>query len=101
MQKTAIPLPTDDIRQYCQSLPIARLALFGSILSDNFTATSDVDMLIEFMHGARVTYLDLVEIQLTLESLIGRSVDLVTPGALSPYFQADVIDHAEVLYEAG
>lgn len=95
-----VGLPLETIRAYCRKQPIQRLALFGSVLRDDFTDESDVDMLVEFQPGAKVGYFKLVEIQDDLSALVGRPVDLLTPKSLSPYFRQRVLDTAQVIYEA-
>jgi len=72
MSETTISLPVDAIRTYCRTQPIQRLAVFGSVLRDDFTPTSDVDLLVEFKPQAKITYFDLFDIQQALTALIGR-----------------------------
>lgn len=100
MLNTNITLPINTIRAYCDILPIRKLSLFGSVLSDNFTVESDVDILVEFEPDSGITYFDLYDIQQTLSQMIGREVDLLTPNALSDYFRDDVLNTAQVIYEA-
>jgi hypothetical protein len=95
----AISIPQAEIEAFCQRHPVRRLALFGSVLREDFTPTSDVDVLIEFLSGAKIGYFKLVERQLELSALFGREVDLRTPQELSPYFRQDVLERAVVLYE--
>jgi uncharacterized protein len=94
-----LAIPTDGIRAFCLRHPVRRLALFGSVLRDDFGPHSDIDVLIEFAPGAGVTYLDLVTMQDELSALLGRRVDLLTPGALSGYFRERVLAAAETVYE--
>jgi hypothetical protein len=97
--KTNLSLPVDGIRNYCAAQPIRRLSLFGSVLRGDFTPTSDVDVLVEFQPDAHLTYFDLYYIQQALQEIIGRQVDLLTPGAISDYFRDEVLAQAEVIYE--
>lgn len=78
---------------------IRRLALFGSALRDDFRPDSDLDILVEFEPDARVG-LRFFAIQRELAELLGRAVDLNTPGFLSPYFREQVMAEAEELYVA-
>jgi len=94
-----LSIPLNEIRAFCERYPIHKLSLFGSILRDDFTPDSDVDVLVEFEPEARVTYLDLVTMRDELADLLGRQVDLLTPGALSKYFRQEVLDTAETIYE--
>ncbi len=93
-------LPLGAIGDYCRQNGITRLSLFGSALRGDFTADSDVDLLVEFAAGTHVGYFRLVEIQQDLAALIGRRVDLLTQGAISRYFRDDVLATAKVIYEA-
>lgn len=99
MLKNQISLPIDAIQAICKQYPIKKLSVFGSVLRDDFTTQSDIDLLIEFLPDAGVTYFDLVDIQDTLSELIERKVDLLTPKALSPYFRDEVLRQAVVIYE--
>jgi predicted nucleotidyltransferase len=96
-----VTIPKDWIITFCQRYPIRKLALFGSVLRDDFRSDSDIDVLVEFVPGSGVTYLDMVTMQDELASMLGRSVDLVTPGALSKYFRQHVLETAETIYERG
>lgn len=58
-----------------------------------------MDVLVEFEPGARVG-LAFITMQDELSELLGRKVDLNTPACLSPYFRKEVLDEAEVLYDA-
>jgi uncharacterized protein len=77
---------------------IRRLALFGSVLRDDFQPESDVDMLVEFEPG-QTAELEFFTIQDELARLLDRRVDLNTPACLSPYFRAEVLAVAEMIYE--
>ena len=85
--------------QFCRRHRIRRLALFGSILRDDFRPDSDVDVLVEFEPGVR-TGLRFFEMQDELSDILGRSVDLNTPECLSKYFRDKVLAEAEVQYAA-
>jgi len=94
-----IDIPKDKIAEFCRHNRIHRLALFGSVLRDDFTPESDVDVLVEFEPGTRVG-LRFFGMERELSEILGHKVDLNTPGFLSKYFRDDVIAEAEVLYDA-
>ena len=94
-----IHLPTARIEEFCRRNRVRRLALFGSVLRDDFTLESDVDVLVEFEPGARVGLIGCAGMENELGELIGRKVDLNTPGCLSPYFRDEVLREAEAVYE--
>lgn len=94
-----IGIPKDKIAEFCRRNRIRRLALFGSVLRDDFMPNSDVDVLVEFESGARVGLL-FFAIEAELSEILGRKVDLNTPGFLSKYFRDEVLAEAEALYDA-
>jgi predicted nucleotidyltransferase len=96
-----VSLDHEKIAEFCQRHHICKLALFGSVLRDDFRADSDVDVLVEFEPASRVGLIRLAGIELELSELIGRKVDLRTPADLSRYFRQEVLESAEVQYAQG
>ncbi|MCD4685861.1 MAG: nucleotidyltransferase family protein [Anaerolineae bacterium] len=94
-----ITIPTRALIAFCERYPIRKLSLFGSVLRDDFTPESDIDVLVEFMPDSGVTFLDMVLMQDELAGILGRDVDLLTPNALSSYFRDRVLAAAETVYE--
>ena len=99
MGRTRIDIPKDKIAEFCRTNHIRRLALFGSVLRDDFREDSDVDVLVEFEPG-HVPGLAFFRLEIELSELLGRKVDLSTPGFLSDYFRDEVLAEAEVQYDA-
>jgi hypothetical protein len=87
------------IEGFCKRHHVRRLALFGSVLRDDFTPESDVDVLVEFEQGKTPGWA-LFAMQDELSQIVGRRVDLNTPGFLSRYFRDEVLAEAEPLYVA-
>ena len=79
---------------------VRRLALFGSVLRDDFGPGSDIDILVEFHSGHTPGLLHLAQMELELEDALGRPVELRTIEDLSHYFRDDVAAHARPLYAA-
>ena len=94
-----IAIPIEQVAAFCRRHHIRRLALFGSVQRDDFTPESDVDVLVEFEPG-HVPGLAFFGMQEELSEILGRRVDLSTPGFLSPYFREQVMREAEVLYDS-
>jgi predicted nucleotidyltransferase len=94
-----IPVDRDQIAAFCRRHHIRRLALFGSVLRDDFSSESDVDVLVEFEPG-HVPGFAFIGMQEELAELLGRPVDLSTPGFLSRYIRDRVLREALVLYDA-
>lgn len=101
MLPNSVPINDADLAAFCQRHGVARLSLFGSVLRNDFDASrSDVDVLVEFLPGARKSLFKLLGMQNLLAEMFGRNVDLNTPGSLSKYFRDDVLASAQVLYDA-
>ena len=92
-----ISLDQAKIAEFCRKRHIRRLALFGSVLHDDFGPDSDVDVLVEFEPG-HVPGLEFFAMEIELSELLGRKVDLNTLGFLSPRFRSQVLTEAEVQY---
>jgi predicted nucleotidyltransferase len=101
MSRARLALDTAAIATFCERHPIRQLALFGSVLRDDFHVGSDVDILVWFQPEARITLFDLVELEQELTDIVGRKVDLRTLGEISPYIRQRVLDESEVLYVRG
>jgi predicted nucleotidyltransferase len=101
MGKTRIVVPKERIEELCRKYHIRRLSLFGSVITPDFKPESDVDVLVEFEAGRKVGLLKMAHIENELSALLGRKVDLRTPGDLSRYFRQEVIENAEVQYAQG
>lgn len=97
--RAKIEIPKARIEEFCRRNRIRRLSLFGSVLRDDFSPESDVDVLVEFEPGARVGLIGFAGMENKLSELLGRKVDLNTPGFLSPYFRDEVLREAETAYE--
>ncbi len=93
-----IGLDDERIAEFCRRHHIRKLALFGSVLRDDFRPDSDIDVLAEFHPGHTVGYIGLAAMERELSALVGRKVDLRTPGELSPYFREEVVRSAVVKY---
>jgi predicted nucleotidyltransferase len=97
--KPTVPKP--QLAEFCRRNHIRRLALFGSVLRDDFGPNSDIDVLVEFEPG-HVPGLRFIRLQDELSRLFGgRRVDLVTPKFLNHRIRDEVLRSAEVQYAAG
>jgi hypothetical protein len=88
------------LADFCRRHRVRRLSFFGSVLRPDFRPDSDVDVLVEFEQGSHVGYLGLAAMELELEQLMGRKVDIRTPRELSRYFRDEVLATAEVQFAA-
>ena len=93
-------IPQERIAAFCQAHEVRRLALFGSVLRDDFAPESDVDVLVEFFPGRSPGMIGFGQMILELQDLLGRTVDLRTPADLSEYFRDEVLRTADTLHAA-
>ena len=100
MNYHGIEISQDELREFCRKHGIVRLSLFGSVLREDFSPQSDIDVLVQFEPNVRVG-LRFFEIERELSGLLGRRVDLNTLGFLSKYFRDEVLAEAEVQYAGG
>lgn len=94
-----IDIPREEIAEFCRRNRVRRLALFGSVIRDDFTPQSDVDVLVEFEPGYAAGF-EFFDMRYELIDLFNREVDLHTAASLSPYFRQEVLDEAEEIYVA-
>src|SRR5207249_2629669 len=97
MKTIPIPINQERIADFCRFHHIARLSLFGSLLRDDFGPESDVDVLVEFEPGKTPGW-EFFSMQDELSEIVGRKVDLNTPGFLSRYFRDEVLAGALLIY---
>lgn len=100
MSRAKINVPTDKIAAFCRENHIRSLALFGSVLRDDFRPDSDVDVLVEFDPDVKIGFLALGRIGRQLSDLLQRPVDLVLRDGLKPRLRDSVVTAAEIVYAA-
>lgn len=93
-----VDVDEEKLSRFCTRHGIQRLALFGSILGEDFGEESDVDVLVSFEPDARVGLIQLAGIKRELSALLGRTVDLVPENSLKPGLKRDILSSAETLY---
>ena len=96
-----IHLDRKQIASLCRKYHVQRMALFGSVLTDDFGPDSDVDVLVEFEPEARPSLFDVAELGEDLREVVGRDVDLVEKAGLrNPFRRRRILDTAEEVYAA-
>lgn len=102
VSKKNIDIPQYQIADFCRRWKITELALFGSVLRDDFDRTSDVDVLVTFSPTATWTLLDHVTMQDQLKAILGRDVDLVSRRGIersrNHIRRQDILNSAKVIY---
>lgn len=104
MVTTNIDLPMDKITAFCKRWQIRQLALFGSVLGEDFRPDSDIDLLVTFEPGASRSLFNHVAMQDELTNILGRKVDLVSRHGVERSENArrrrEILETAEVIYAA-
>ena len=95
-----IAIPMDQLADICRRYQVRELALFGSVVRDDFRDDSDIDVLVEFDPEARFGLPTLFAMQRELEKLFSRQVDLIEKDGLRPRMRQRVLDSREVVYAA-
>jgi len=101
MKQIRITLPQKKIEEFCLRWKISEMALFGSVLSDEFRSESDIDVLVSFKADAGWGLFDFVDMIDDLKAIFGRKVDLVEKDSLrNPFRKHAILSSNEVIYAA-
>jgi predicted nucleotidyltransferase len=90
----------DELIAFCERNHIQRLSVFGSAIRGQLGPDSDIDLLVEFEPGQTPGLFSIIRMELELAKTLGRKVDLRTPEDLSQYFRDEVMENAELQYQA-
>jgi predicted nucleotidyltransferase len=98
---TSPPIDLERIGEFCRRWKVTELALFGSVLRDDFRPDSDIDVLVTFEPEAPWTLWDLSRMRTDLKAIFGREVDLVEKKALrNPFRRQAILANQRVVYAA-
>jgi len=104
MNRQNINLPKNQIADFCRRWHIRELALFGSVLRDDFRPDSDLDILVTFAPEANWSLFDHLRIEQELATLLNRKIDLFTKRAVERsknwIRRREILNTAEVVYGA-
>lgn len=104
MTITAIELPMDKIRDFCEQWQVAELALFGSVLRDDFRPDSDIDILIAFSPTAKRGLTETMQMRDQLQEIFNRKVDLIVKAAIERsenwLRRKNILESAQTIYVA-
>ncbi len=91
----------NEIKHICDSLPVKRLGLFGSVLNKKFTSESDIDVLVLFDEKQEMDLFDnYFKLKEKLEEVFHRQVDLVIDKDFeNPFFKKSIEQSREIIYE--
>jgi predicted nucleotidyltransferase len=91
----------DAIREFCEKWGIIEFALFGSVVRDDFGPDSDIDVMVRFDPGRRPLGYDYVGVQLKLQELLRRPVDMLEFSPIAnPYRRASILRDIATIYAA-
>ncbi|HOT06315.1 MAG TPA: nucleotidyltransferase family protein [Methanotrichaceae archaeon] len=97
-----ISVNKEAVAAFCRRHHIRRLALFGSVLREDFNPDSDIDVLADFEPGHLPGLFGIARMERELSAIFGgRRIDLLTAEDLSRYFRDDVLREADVQYAEG
>ena len=95
----AYPFDTQKLIEICKANDIAMVGVFGTMARGEQTERSDIDLLVR--PGKPKSLLSLVTLEREISDALGRRVDILTEGALSPYLRDRILGELQVLYAAG
>ena len=91
------------IEQFCRKWQIASLALFGSVLREDFSPQSDVDVLVTYVPDAVITFEARLRMEDELSELLGRKVEILRreliEQSINPYRRRHILENARTVYE--
>ena len=101
MMTPQIKIDRNQLEKLCKEFGVRRLALFGSVIRDDFGDDSDVDILVEFEPKTKVRTFSFFSLQKkNCQTSWGEQEDLSTPGFLSPRIRDKISEEARLVYEA-
>ena len=100
MSKSKVEIPTKSLEAFCQRYQIRRMALFGSVLREDFGPDSDVDILVTFAPEAEIGFIALGKMKRELSAIFQRPVDLVPQEGLKPIIRDEVLSSTLEIYAA-
>lgn len=100
MRQPKVEISRESLEDFCHRYQVSRVALFGSVLRDDFRSDSDVDVLITFDPAARISFMTLGRMKRELSRIFHRSVDLVPQDGLKPAIRDEILANAQEIYAA-
>jgi hypothetical protein len=90
-----------EINELCVNHKVKNLYAFGSVLNENFTSTSDIDLIVDFKDVDVEDYVDnYFDFKFSLQEIFNRSIDLLEEQSIkNPYFKQVVNQTKELVYE--
>lgn len=102
--RSRLAISDASLAEFCRKWKIVRLELFGSVLREDFEASSDIDLLYVTAPDAQWSLLDHVTVEHELSRLLGRPTDLVSRRAVQSsqnwIRRRNILDSSIVIYES-
>jgi predicted nucleotidyltransferase len=99
MQLPKININEADLQEILKDYAVEELYLFGSILREDFTKESDVDVLISFKENSNYSLFDIMDLREKLEHYFNKKVDLIEKdGIKNPYRRKEILSTARRIY---
>lgn len=97
---TLIDRNIETIRTLCKKHKVARLFVFGSVLTDRFKENSDIDFIVDFQGVELYDYADnYFDLKNSLERIFKRKVDLLENQAINnPYLRQSIDSQKQIVY---
>ncbi len=103
MKVKNIDIPLEKIKDFCTRWKVIEFALFGSVLRDDFNPDSDIDVMVRFDINSHPTFTSLEEMEIELETIFNRKVDLITREGIENsrnYLRRqEILTSAQIIYE--
>jgi len=100
MNKIQLEIPKEKISAFCDKWKVVEFAFFGSVLREDFDENSDIDVLVTFDKNNEISLFDLAQMQIELQELFDRPVDIIEKEALrNPFRKRQILESAQVVYE--
>lgn len=102
--QSRLEITPEQLAEFCHQWQVSELALFGSVLRDDFHADSDIDVLVSYQPTAKRGLFEKIRMQEELSSLLHRDIDLVSKNAIEKSHnwlrRKNILNSAEVIYVA-
>ena len=99
MKKEEVIRKLQENKEKIKSFGVKKIGIFGSVVRDEASKNSDIDILVEFYKEAKISLLDFVELENTLSDLLGKKVDLVEKSSLRKKISQHILKEVEYLWE--
>ena len=88
-----------EIAKLCKKYSVMELSIFGSSIRNDFTAKSDIDILVSFAEDAQISLFDIMDLENEFAQLLGRDVEILEVKAIkNPIRRESILSTREIIY---